>query len=152
MITMADKRSFVYKETHEGSQHYIRCPCFLGIWLVHYINTVMHEIKMLPLALAPFIISGVLAASGCGTAPPYDIGQLSDNQTVLDTRRYRVFVPPSYNQSNPTPLILSYHGANGYIESQVALDRLTDPFFNTQNIIVYLQGNAVRHHPPAFLD
>lgn len=101
---------------------------------------VTHVVKLLP-----FMISGVLAAAaaGCGKAAPFDLGYLSDNQTVLSDRRYRVFLPSSYNENTATPVILSYHGANRQIEDQVALDGLTTPFFNLDYIVVYLQGNAV---------
>ncbi|KAH6660931.1 Alpha/Beta hydrolase protein [Truncatella angustata] len=94
------------------------------------------------LSAIPFIISGVLAVAACGSAPPFELGVLSDNQTVLSDRRYRVFLPNSYDRNKPAPVILSYHGANRQIEDQVALDGLTTSFFNQDYVIVYLQGNA----------
>ncbi|KAI0131884.1 poly depolymerase [Xylariales sp. AK1849] len=98
---------------------------------------------MLLFAVISIITTGVVAASsGCGKAPSFDVGHLSDNQTTQDDRRYRVFVPESYDKEKATPLILSYHGANQQIEDQVALDGLTTPLFNTENIVVYLQGSA----------
>ncbi|KAK9417636.1 putative Alpha/Beta hydrolase protein [Seiridium unicorne] len=97
----------------------------------------MHLLKVIP-----FVVSGVLAASGCSKTPSFKIGSLSSNQTVLTDRRYKVFLPQSYDHTKKTPLILSYHGANRQIEDQVALDELTNPFFNKDYIVVYLQGSA----------
>jgi poly(3-hydroxybutyrate) depolymerase len=108
---------------------------------------------MVSVLVLPFVLSGVLAAAGCGKTSPFTVGGLSDNQTISVTsgdqknsasRRYRVFLPDSYDNNRPTPVILSYHGANQHIEDQVTLDRLTAPFFNKDHIVVYLQGNAVR--------
>jgi poly(3-hydroxybutyrate) depolymerase len=85
------------------------------------------------------------ASSGCGSSLPsgFERGALSTTQTTAGNRAYKVFVPTSYAKDTATPLILSYHGANGKMDSQAALDRLTDPFFGgATHIVVYLQGNA----------
>ncbi|KAI1862045.1 uncharacterized protein JN550_010510 [Neoarthrinium moseri] len=100
------------------------------------------------LAASSFIVSVVLAASGCKKPAPFDVGKLSDSQKVLGNRRYRVFLPKTYNSGDATPVILSYHGANRQLEDQVDLDGLTTPFFNKEYIVVYLQGNADNEERP----
>ncbi|KAI5861525.1 carbohydrate esterase family 1 protein [Durotheca rogersii] len=80
-------------------------------------------------------------SGGCGKAPPFAPGQFND-YTTASGREYRVWLPAGYDESEPTPLILSYHGANRVISHQVALDRLSDPLFNDDHIVVYLQGTA----------
>ncbi|KAI1373331.1 carbohydrate esterase family 1 protein [Hypoxylon crocopeplum] len=79
--------------------------------------------------------------TGCGQAPSITPGDFQ-NLTTPDGRIYRVWLPSNYDSDKATPLILSYHGANRDISHQVALDELTDPFFNKDHIVVYLQGNA----------
>jgi poly(3-hydroxybutyrate) depolymerase len=56
------------------------------------------------------------------------------------TRSYLVFIPPTYNPYVPTPLILSYHGGVRTALSQLELDDLTNPNFNTVSMVVYPQG------------
>lgn len=104
-------------------------------------------IEMFLLKVLPFLISGVFATVGCGRRSPFEVGILSDNQTALTNRRYRVFLPGSYEENTKTPVILSYHGANHQIEDQVLLDGLTSSFFNKDYVVVYLQGHAVSGCP-----
>ncbi|KAI0173218.1 carbohydrate esterase family 1 protein [Hypoxylon sp. FL1284] len=80
-------------------------------------------------------------ANGCGQSPPMKNGNFK-NYTMTDGREYRVWLPGTYDSSRATPLVLSYHGANGDMTHQVNLDKLTDPFFNTDYIMVYMQGTA----------
>ncbi|KAI1073695.1 carbohydrate esterase family 1 protein [Whalleya microplaca] len=80
-------------------------------------------------------------SSGCGQTPPIALGAFK-NFTTSGKRDYRVWLPKNYDASKETPLILSYHGANRDITRQVNLDKLTDPLFNKEYIVVYLQGNA----------
>ncbi|KAI1340350.1 carbohydrate esterase family 1 protein [Xylariaceae sp. FL0016] len=68
-------------------------------------------------------------------------GELKSFETA-EGRQYQVWLPKSYSEDTAAPLILSYHGANRDIEHQVALDKLTDPYFNEDHMVVYLQGNA----------
>ncbi|KAK8060942.1 hypothetical protein PG996_010872 [Apiospora saccharicola] len=96
----------------------------------------------LPTVLALLLSAGAAAAdSNCGAKkPPFTPGELSPNQTTAKNRRYRVHLPSAYDPTKPTPVIFSYHGAHGTIESQAALDQLTDPVRNRDYIVVYLQG------------
>ncbi|KAI1800798.1 carbohydrate esterase family 1 protein [Daldinia bambusicola] len=78
-------------------------------------------------------------SAGCGQKPSFEAGSFK-NYTTSEGREYRVWLPANYDSDKVTPLILSYHGANRVIDQQVKLDRLSDPFFNTDHIVVYLQG------------
>lgn len=80
--------------------------------------------------------------TGCGQTPSVKAGEFKD-YTTPEGREYRVWLPASYDAKKPTPLILSYHGAGGTKERQMELDELTTPLFNTDHIMVYLQGTAV---------
>ncbi|KAI1413879.1 carbohydrate esterase family 1 protein [Hypoxylon sp. FL1857] len=80
-------------------------------------------------------------AGGCGKSPAITPGGFK-NLTTSEGRQYRVWLPASYDSGKPTPLILSYHGANRDISHQIDLDQLTHPRFNKDHIVVYLQGLA----------
>ncbi|KAI1076384.1 carbohydrate esterase family 1 protein [Whalleya microplaca] len=47
------------------------------------------------------------------------------------------WIPPNYDSNTPAPLILSFHGAGRSPDWQADVDRLTDPVFNTDHILVY---------------
>ncbi|OTB03822.1 carbohydrate esterase family 1 protein [Hypoxylon sp. CI-4A] len=80
--------------------------------------------------------------TGCGQTPSFSPGDYKNFTTTTD-RQYRVWLPPNYDSSKETPLILSFHGASRDIAYQVDLDELTDTTFNEDYIVVYLQGLAV---------
>lgn len=106
---------------------------------------------MFSLSLASLTLSFVTGSlalrcrktTGCGQTPSMAPGDFK-NFTIADGREYRVWLPGNYDSGKPTPLILSYHGANRDIAHQVDLDQLTNPLFNKDHILVYLQGTAVR--------
>lgn len=82
-------------------------------------------------------------ATGCGSVAPFAAGtfntatfQTSDGTT----REYGVWLPTRYSQNTQTRVIFSYHGASGTIDTQRALDELANPAFNTDHMVVYLQG------------
>lgn len=79
---------------------------------------------------------------GCGQAPSVTPGDFKNYSTSAG-REYRVWLPANYDSDKATPLILSYHGANRDMTHQIDLDKLTDPLFNKDHIVVYLQGKAV---------
>jgi poly(3-hydroxybutyrate) depolymerase len=110
----------------------------------------MH-LNMLFISLASFLSAGILADArpsgrspntGCGLAPPTAPGTFTSATiaTADGDREYGVWIPKSYKQNEKTPVIFSYHGAGGTIDTQRALDRLTDTAFNGDHIVVYLQG------------
>lgn len=81
-------------------------------------------------------------SAGCGLKPDIGDGGSKDYTTVAG-RDYKVHLPRDYSENNAAPLIFSYHGAGGSVDQQADLDRLADTEFNTDHIVVYLQGNAV---------
>lgn len=100
----------------------------------------------LTVLLAPSLATaapcGKSGTSGCNLPSPFDPGSFGTSAINVSnvTREYGVWVPKNYNRGVQTGLIFSYHGANGDISSQRALDGLTEPDFNTEHIVVYLQG------------
>ncbi|OTA63283.1 carbohydrate esterase family 1 protein [Hypoxylon sp. EC38] len=106
----------------------------------------MFSLSFTSFALISFTISLGLSqpfarAAGCGKSPSIAPGDFK-NFTTLEGREYRIWLPANYDSSKATPLILSYHGANRDISHQVDLDQLTQPLFNEDHIVVYLQGLA----------
>lgn len=104
----------------------------------------MFSPSLASLALISFASTARGQAAGCGQKPSFTPGDFK-NFTASGDREYRVWLPANYDSSKATPLILSYHGANRDISHQVDLDKLTDPFFNKDHIVVYLQGLEVSH-------
>lgn len=103
----------------------------------------MHISTALALLLSAVATAQCAAAtdSNCSAKkPPFPTGKLSKDQFTAKHRRYRVHLPAAYDPTKPAPVIFSYHGAHGTIESQAALDRLTDPDRNRDYIVVYLQA------------
>ncbi len=80
-----------------------------------------------------------LGSAGCGTQRAAVGTNKILNQTLGD-RRYLLFVPPSYVASQPAPVVLSYHGGGRTADDQLALDQLTNPYFNTEYIVIYPYG------------
>lgn len=108
----------------------------------------MHT-KRITLALA--------AASSCSAAscspPPSGCGKaLPDGQTPGtvynvtiptsdDNSRWALIsIPPNYDASTKTQVILSFHGATRTADSQLKLDGLTNASVNSDKIVVYPQG------------
>jgi len=91
---------------------------------------------------------GISPLTGCGKPLPRGqaVGRVS-NITISSgglQRSYLVSIPPTYNEYIPTPLIISYHGGSRNASSQLQLDELTSPEFNTVSMVVYPQGVNVR--------
>lgn len=88
--------------------------------------------------------SSLIPLEGCLKALPH--GQAAGkvaNITIKSgglSRYYLISIPPTYQAELPTPAILSYHGGNRTPESQLELDQLTNPKFNTDTFVVYPQG------------
>lgn len=97
------------------------------------------------------LLLGVTAAAAtlCGDMqlpPGQFIGGVFNVSITSDDidRSFLISIPPEYHPHIPTPVILSYHGGDRTAESQLQLDQLTNPEFNTRNIVVYPQGIDVR--------
>jgi poly(3-hydroxybutyrate) depolymerase len=102
-------------------------------------------------AAAPHTLLYERAGSGCNTSPPWSAGSFNDSTIEIGDshRKYGVWIPENYDQTKETSLIFSYHGAGKDITNQKDLDSFTDPDFNTDHIVVYLQGvsyfSTLRH-------
>jgi poly(3-hydroxybutyrate) depolymerase len=59
-------------------------------------------------------------------------------------RYYLATFPVEFNCEKPTPVILSYHGAQQDAARQLELSQMSNPFFNDFAIVVYPQGLDVR--------
>ncbi|KAI1852610.1 hypothetical protein JX266_002151 [Neoarthrinium moseri] len=80
-------------------------------------------------------------SSGCSAdKAPVSLGERHDVTLSHSNRTYMYFLPTTYQPDKPTPLILSFHGASRTSDWQADLDRLTDPYFNTDHIVVYPQA------------
>lgn len=102
------------------------------------------------LSVAPLVLAAAAAAaaagSGCAaTEPPVALNERHRATLAGTNRTYMYFLPGGYNASQGNPLILSFHGAGRTSEWQADLDRLTDPFFNRDHVVVYPQ--AERYGP-----
>lgn len=125
--------------------------------------------KALVLA-APFVVVLVLACHGADPAASDDESPQSDAappQPDLDaavvstscsglaaqprdrdwtiqsdgrTRTFRVHVPPSYDTTSPTPLVVSFHGLTGTAAQQQGLSRMNELADEAGFVVVYPQG------------
>lgn len=81
-----------------------------------------------------------------GCQQPLPSGQSAgkvSNITITSSgqdRSFLLFVPPNYRPDTQTSVILSYHGGNRDAESQLELDELTEPQFNSDSFVIYPQG------------
>lgn len=84
------------------------------------------------------------ASSGCES--PLSSGQTAGNVYNISitsgglARYYFISIPPTYNTSATTPLILSYHGGTKTAQDQLQLDLFTSTYFNNNTFVVYPQG------------
>lgn len=88
--------------------------------------------------------SSLISLEGCLKSLPsgQEVGKVA-NITITSgglSRYYLISIPPTYQTGFPTPAILSYHGGNRTPESQLELDQLTNPNFNTHMFVIYPQG------------
>ncbi len=58
------------------------------------------------------------------------------------TRKYFVHVPPSYNPSTPTPLVLNFHGGGGDPENQMTQSGMDAKSDSAGFIVVYPEGTG----------
>ncbi|KAI0136866.1 carbohydrate esterase family 1 protein [Xylariales sp. AK1849] len=82
-----------------------------------------------------------ISKSGCDSNEPTISLSTRHSVTLSSSNRtYMYFLPSTYSTSTPNPLILSFHGAGRTSDWQADLDRLTDPFFNPDHVLVYPQA------------
>jgi len=86
-----------------------------------------------------------IGSAGCGKNIPsgHELGQdLAVNvSSGGDSRNYRIYLPPTYTEDEPSPLVISYHGGLRNASWQTGLDGIVDePFFNKHYIVVHPDG------------
>jgi poly(3-hydroxybutyrate) depolymerase len=80
------------------------------------------------------------SSAGCGTKPLKSLNKLHTATLMTSNRTYLYFLPETYNQDTPAPLVLSFHGGRQTAHRQANLDELTNPYFNTDHILIYPQA------------
>lgn len=101
------------------------------------------------IALVAFVASCRAAAcsppTGCGKAlpsgqTPGQVYNVTIPTSENDSRWALISIPPKYDASTKTQVILSFHGATRTADSQMKLDGLTEASVNSDKIVVYPQG------------
>ena len=98
------------------------------------------------LGLGQSVLRATTATSttGCGKAPPLARGtrQTFTIQSGGRDRTYNVHLPSNYNENNTdgTPLILSFHGNGKDASYQESLSQFSNESYNPNAIAVYPQG------------
>jgi poly(3-hydroxybutyrate) depolymerase len=82
------------------------------------------------------------AASTCGQSAPASLGERTNVTLDNSDRTFMYWLPSNYDANKQTPVIFSFHGAGGSADQQADMDLLTDPFFNTDHILVYGQSTT----------
>ncbi len=85
------------------------------------------------------------AVASAGTASSNRLTSGDDTRTVTIgglQRRYRVHVPPRYDASKPTPVVIAFHGGGGNPESMVRLSGLNGKSDEAGFIVVYPYGSG----------
>jgi polyhydroxybutyrate depolymerase len=73
--------------------------------------------------------------------------RFASNGTIVssgDRREYRLYVPPAYDSTKPTPLVISLHGAALYGEAQMEISRWNDVADREGFLVVYPSGRKGR--------
>lgn len=81
------------------------------------------------------------AQSGCGTT--HITGKTNGPFTISSSggdRQYIIHVPTSYQSSQATPLIVSYHGNHRTMYEQETLSQFSNETLNPDMLVVYPQG------------
>ncbi|KAH8200059.1 hypothetical protein TruAng_005781 [Truncatella angustata] len=111
------------------------------MYFMAFINLLVHPVVAAAATTTTTAYRGY-PTSGCGSPAPCIPGTFINStiETNNGSRKFGIWVPENYDYTVETGLIFSYHGANGNISNQRALDQLTNPEFNTDYIVAYLQG------------
>ncbi|KAF2230388.1 carbohydrate esterase family 1 protein [Viridothelium virens] len=95
---------------------------------------------------APTPSNSTSGTTGCGKPLPSNLSPSgpSVSQTFTPSsgpqRTYRLYIPTNYNSSNPSPLLISYHGHDSSATAQEALTRFSNPTLNPNHIVIYPNG------------
>jgi len=90
------------------------------------------------------------AKSGCNTHLPEGVHPdqsvnrtLENSQSGPTTRKYRIHLPPNYDNTKAVPLILSFHGRTQDALYQEELSRFSEASYGFQGISVYPEGEPI---------
>jgi poly(3-hydroxybutyrate) depolymerase len=69
------------------------------------------------------VLLGLIAAPAITSGATYDDTEQARQSLFVDgaEREWRIFVPASYRDQEPAPLVLEFHGTGGTPESQMEL-------------------------------
>ncbi|KAJ5379979.1 uncharacterized protein N7496_002407 [Penicillium cataractarum] len=98
----------------------------------------MHHLSLLSLA----VLAGVSTASpsGCGKDIPSKFPSPGESKTLKlpgSDREYQLFIPANYDQTKPTALYFSFHGASRDMHEEESLSQFSNPLFNPNGIAIY---------------
>jgi polyhydroxybutyrate depolymerase len=99
----------------------------------------------LAFGLAPASVAqGVLSSAGCGTLPPLEPGETGTfSLRVSDLKReYRLHLPPGYDRSKATSVVLDFHRYNGSADGEEMDTGLSRHADKHGYLVVYPQGTA----------
>jgi len=89
---------------------------------------------------------------GCGKSLPKgveldkSVDLTLESESGVSPRKYRLHIPPSYDNNNPVPLILSFHGRGKNAKYQEALSQFSNASYGFEGIVAYPEGVPV---PPS---
>jgi len=117
-------------------------PCQLALWALCFPITYASAI---PRNEVTTTIRSANTTSACSKALPSGVAVGETANISLTSngieRSYLINIPETYESKAASPIVLSYHGGQRNASSQLELDLLTSPEFNTLGaILVYPQG------------
>ncbi|KAI4606121.1 hypothetical protein J4E80_010329 [Alternaria sp. BMP 0032] len=83
---------------------------------------------------------------GCGKSLPKgveldkSVDLTLESESGVSPRKYRLHIPPSYDNNNPVPLILSFHGRGKNAKYQEALSQFSNASYGFEGIVAYPEG------------
>jgi poly(3-hydroxybutyrate) depolymerase len=99
------------------------------------------------LAIVPTINGLPHASNGCNAALPDGVKPnssvnctLENSKSGVPTRKYRIHLPPNYDNTKAVPLILSFHGRTQDALYQENLSKFSEASYGFQGIAVYPEG------------
>ncbi|KAI4945884.1 hypothetical protein J4E91_007798 [Alternaria rosae] len=90
--------------------------------------------------------SNTAADCGCGKPLPKgveldkSVDLTLDSESGVSPRKYRLHIPPSYDDNKPVPLILSFHGRGKTAKYQEALSQFSNASYGFEGIVAYPEG------------
>ncbi|KAI4684269.1 hypothetical protein J4E81_009149 [Alternaria sp. BMP 2799] len=104
--------------------------------------------SMLAVLFAATAASSPNTASDCGCGKSLPKGVELDksvdltleSESGVSPRKYRLHIPPSYDNNKPVPLILSFHGRGKNAKYQEALSQFSNASYGFGGLVAYPEG------------